>query len=130
MKDLTISANSTAKEIEPIVAAVHELIGMPTTGRSLNKKGICMEKEKITDFEYTGPVLEYVLKTNKTVRTIPRMGSYKGIPVIVSPIRNEDNEVIAAIGVVDLVGVVDISSAFSEYPKILDEVEEAKKRIE
>lgn len=129
MKDLTISANSTGKELEPIVATVHELIGLPTTGRSLNKKGIRMEMEKVLDFEYSGPVLEEVLKTNKTVRAIPREGTYKGIPVIVSPIRNKDNEVIAAIGVVDLVGVVDISSAFSEYPKILDEVEEAKRRI-
>jgi hypothetical protein len=129
MKDITISINSTAKELEPMVTAVHELIGMPTTGRSLKKKGIRMEMEKVLDFEYTGPLLEEVLKTNKTVRAIPKEGTYKGIPVIVSPIRNEDNEVIAAIGVVDLAGVVDISSAFSEYPKILDEVEEAKKRI-
>jgi len=127
-KDLTISVNSSGKDLEPIIRAVHELVGLPTTARSLNKKGIRMEKGQVLDLEYTGPVLEEVLRTNKPIHIIPAEGTYKGSPVAVSPVRNEDNEVIAAIGVVDIMGAIDISSAFSEYTKVLAEVEGAKKR--
>ena len=129
MKDIHISADSTGLDLEPIVTAIHELTGLPTAARSLNKKGIRMEKGEVLDIEYTGPVLEEVLRTNMTVRTVLIEGSFKGTPVVVSPIRNEDGEVICAIGVFDIIGVIDISGAFSEYPGILAEVEEAKKRF-
>ncbi len=128
MKDITISADSIGSDLEPIVKAIHELTGLPTTARSLNKIGIRMEKGKLQDDEYTGPVLEEVLRTNKTTRRVPNEGVYKGMPVVVSPIRNEDGEVICTIGVVDIVGAIDISCTFSEYPGIIAEVEAAKKR--
>ncbi len=128
MKDITISADSIGSDLEPIVKAIHELTGLPTTARSLNKIGIRMEKGKLQDAEYTGPVLEEVLRTNMTTRRVPNEGVYKGMPVVVSPIRNEDGEVICTIGVVDIVGAIDISCTFSEYPGIIAEVEAAKKR--
>ncbi len=128
MKYITISADSIGSDLKPIVKAIHELTGLPTTARSLNKIGIRMEKGKLQDAEYTGPVLEEVLRTNKTTRRVPNEGVYKGMPVVVSPIRNEDGEVICTIGVVDIVGAIDISCTFSEYPGIIAEVEAAKKR--
>ncbi len=128
MKDITISADSMGSDLEPIVKAIHELTGLPTTARSLNKIGIRMEKGKLQDTEYTGPVLEEVLRTNKTTRRVPNEGVYKSMPVVVAPIRNEDGEVICTIGVVDIVGAIDISCTFSEYPGIIAEVEAAKKR--
>ncbi len=128
MKDITISADSMGSDLEPIVKAIHELTGLPTTARSLNKIGIRMEKGKLQDVEYTGPVLEEVLRTNKTTRRVPNEGVYKSMPVVVAPIRNEDGEVICTIGVVDIVGAIDISCTFSEYPGVIAEVEAAKKR--
>ena len=128
MKDNHISADSTGLDLEPIVTAIHELTGLPTTARSLNKMGIRVEKGKVQDSEYTGPVLEEVLRTNKTTRRVPVEGTYKGTPVVVSPIRNEDGDVICVIGLVDIVGAIDISSIFSEYPGVIAEVEAAKKR--
>ncbi len=128
MKDICISVDSTGSDLEPIVKAIHELTGLPTTARSLNKMGIRMEKENVQDAEYTGPVLEEVLRTNKTTRCVPDEGVYKGTPVVVSPIRSEDGEVICVIGLVDIVGAIDISCTFSEYPGVIAEVEAAKKR--
>ena len=129
MKDIRISADSTGSDLETIVKAIHDLTGLPTTARSLNKPGICMEKENVKDAEYTGPVLEEVLRTNETARRVPVEGAYKGTPVVVSPIRNEDGEVICVIGLVDIVGAINISCTFSEYPGVIAEVETAKKRI-
>ncbi len=119
-----ISADSSADEIAPFAMAVHELLGLPVTMRTLNKKGVRIEKGKILDNNYTGPVLEQVLKENKVIRTIPTTGKYTGIPVIVAPVRNKEGYGIAAIGVVDVVGTVDLGLVFGDYPEVVKQVQE------
>ncbi len=121
---IQISADSDAEEITPFAMAVHELLGLPVTMRSLNKKGVRIEKGKILDNKYTGPVLEQVLKENKVIRTIPTTGKYTGIPVIVAPVRNKEGYGIAAIGVVDVVGTVDLGLIFGDYPEVVKQVQE------
>lgn len=86
--------------------AVHSLVGLPTTIRSSKQKGLRLENGKIIDRDYTGPVLEEVLRTGKTVRGVPKEGTYLGRNVVVSPIFSEDGKVIAAIGIVDLLSVL------------------------
>ncbi|KXS41511.1 DUF2111 domain-containing protein [Methanolobus zinderi] len=127
---LKICADSTAEDLEPIAVAIHTLLGIPITIRSMNSRGIRMERGIIVDREYTGPVLEEVIRTNTVVRTVPSEGVYRGKSVIVAPIRTLAGEAIGAIGVVDLVAALDILSMFREYPGIVDEVEEARKRME
>lgn len=121
---IKITADSTSKEIVPIAKALHELVGLPITMRSLNKHGVRIEKGKVLDYDYTGPVLEKALETNSTIRTIPRTGDYTGIPVVVTTLKNEDGYGIAAIGVVDVVGTIDLGSAFGDYPHIVNQVNE------
>jgi hypothetical protein len=122
--NIQISADSTAEDIAPFALAMHELLGLPVTMRSLNKKGVRIEKGKILDNNYSGPVLESVLRENKTMRSIPTSGKYVGIPVIVVPIRNKEGYGIAAIGVVDLVGTVDLGYIFGDYPEVVKQVQE------
>lgn len=121
---ISISADSPGEEIAPIAMAVHELVGLPVTMRSLNKKGVRIEKGKILDDNYTGPILEQVLKENKLIRAIPTTGKYTGIPVVVAPIRNKEGYGVAAIGVVDVVGTVDLNLVFGDYPDIIKQVQE------
>ncbi|AFV23070.1 hypothetical protein Mpsy_0861 [Methanolobus psychrophilus R15] len=108
---------------------VHALLGIPVTIRSKNYKGIRMERGVVLEKDYTGPVLEEVLRTNTLIRTVPSEGTYKGKSVVVVPIRAHEGDVIAAIGVVDLVAAMDILYMFREYPGIIDEVEEARSRM-
>ncbi|HLB70923.1 MAG: DUF2111 domain-containing protein [Candidatus Methanoperedens sp.] len=121
---IQISAESDAEELAPFAMAVHELLGLPVTMRSLHKKGVRLEKGKILDNNYTGPVLEQVLKENKLIRTIPTSGRYTGIPVVVVPIRNKEGYGVAAIGVVDVVGTVDLGLIFGDYPEVVKQVQE------
>lgn len=122
--NVQISADGSAEDISHFAMAVHELLGLPITMRTLNKKGVRIEKGKILDNNYSGPVLEDVLKDNKMMRTIPTSGKYAGIPVVVVPIRNKEGYGIAAIGVVDLVGTVDLGFIFSDYPEVVKQVQE------
>ena len=121
---IQISADSGADEITPFAMAVHELLGLPVTMRTLNKKGVRIEKGKILDNNYTGPVLEQVLRENKVIRIIPTTGKYTGVPVIVAPVRNKEGYGIAAIGVVDVVGTVDLGLVFGDFPEVVKQVQE------
>ncbi len=124
---LTISEDSGPEDLEELAVTVHSVVGLPTTIRSLKRKGLRLEKGKIIDRDYTGPVLEEVLETNKVARKIPTDGVYKGKHVVVAPIHSKNGKVIAALGIVDILATIDIPSVFQEYTSVLQEVEDAKK---
>ncbi|MCD5425248.1 MAG: DUF2111 domain-containing protein [Methanosarcinaceae archaeon] len=123
MATITISENSDASELKSLAFTLHHLLQIPTTIRSLNKKGLRIEKNKIVDNKYTGPILEECLSLNKTIRTVPKSGVYKGKAVVVSPLRDKKGNAIIAIGVVDIVTSLDISSTFKDYLEVITEIE-------
>lgn len=125
---LNICADSSPSDLEPIAHMVHTLLGLPITIRSLNSNGLRLEAGEVLNRDYTGPFLEEAIKTNQIVRGVPSEGVYKGKSVIVTPIRTLDGNVIGAIGVVDILAALDILSMFREYPGVVDEVEEARKK--
>ena len=103
-----LNEDAGSDELESIAVAIHTLVKLPTTIRSLKRKGLRLEKGKIIDRDYTGPVLEEVLRTGKTVRGVPKEGTYLGRNVAVSPIFSEEGKVIAAIGILDLLSVLEM----------------------
>lgn len=130
MPGIKLSENSTSEEILPVAKMVHELFSLPVTMRSRNKKGVRLEKGKVIDMNYTGPVLEKALLENCVIHTIPGKGAYKGIPVVVAPILDNEGTAIAAIGVVDVVCTIDLAAVFGSYPEIVSQVEEQKRNSE
>ncbi|CAD6493285.1 MAG: hypothetical protein DIAAKJNI_00463 [Candidatus Argoarchaeum ethanivorans] len=128
MPGLKISKDSSAKELEPIAMAVHQLIGLPVAMRSVNKKGIHIINGKVMDDEFTGTVLEQVLSEGRAVKTIPSVGLYQGVPVDVVPVFDCSGELIAAIGIVTDVIInqlgkkIDLPDLFRSYPDIAREV--------
>ena len=126
MTELRLSENSSSEEILPFAKMVHELFSLPVTMRSKNKKGVRLEKGTLVDNNYTGPVLEEALQKNCVIHTISAKGAYKGIPVVVCPIQDNNGNPIAAIGIVDVVCTIDLASVFGNYPQIVRQVEESK----
>lgn len=98
---MNLTNSSTGEEIVPVAMAIHELVNrLPITMRSQKFGGIRIEEGEVLEMNYTGPILEKVLKEGEISNETPQTGPYKGTPVIVVPLI-EDNEVIAAIGVID-----------------------------
>ena len=126
MTELRLSENSSSEDILPFAKMVHELFSLPVTMRSKNKKGVRLEKGTLVDNNYTGPVLEEVLQKNCIIHMIPIKGAYKGIPVVVCPVQDNNGNPIAAIGIVDVVCTIDLASVFGNYPQIVRQVEESK----
>lgn len=129
MSRLSISENSSSEEILPFAKMVHELLSLPVTMRSKNKRGVRLEKGKVIDMDYTGPVLEEALSKNCVIHTIPDRGAYRGIPVVVTPIQDSEGNAIAAVGIVDVVSTIDLASVFGNYPEIVRQVEEKKESL-
>ncbi|PXF50609.1 MAG: hypothetical protein C4B56_08470 [Candidatus Methanophagaceae archaeon] len=124
---IVVNEDATAEEIAPIAKAVNDLFVMPVAMRSRNKKGVRVEKGEIIDSEYTGPVLEQVLRENRVIHTNLLKGKYAGVPVVVAPIRNRRGDAVAALGIFDLVGTVDLGALFADYPVVLEQVRSYRK---
>jgi hypothetical protein len=123
MHSYVISSSSSAEDMEPVGMALHELLSrLPVTARSKEKPGIRIEEGKVVDRNYTGPVLEEVLRRNILIKQTPLSGDYQGVPVVVSPIREEGGEAIGAIGVVDITGIFDLATLMEHQSAILKQV--------
>ncbi len=125
MARLTISEDVGSKDLAPLALAINEIVRLPVTMRSARSPGVRVEKGKVLDDNYSGPVLEEVLATGKPVRTVPNSGPYKGVPVSVAPITAEGRAV-AAIGVVDIAGTIDLPEVFGAYADVVKQVQEKR----
>ncbi|OPY52549.1 MAG: hypothetical protein A4E48_01090 [Methanosaeta sp. PtaU1.Bin060] len=122
MVKLVISEDARGEELAPLALAINEAIRLPITLRSANFPGVRVEKDEVIESVYSGPVLEEVIRTGKPVQAIPDRGAFKGVPVSVAPIVVE-GKVVAAVGVVDVIGTVDIPEVFGAYANVVKEVE-------
>jgi hypothetical protein len=98
---MNLKASARGEEIMGLALAIHELVNrLPLTMRTRKELGVRIEDGEVLDFNYTGPLLEKVLQNGEVIRDIPESGPYQGTPVVVVPIM-EDDEIIAAVGLVD-----------------------------
>jgi hypothetical protein len=123
MHRYTFSASADATAFEPIVLAVHELLHrLPMTARSVEMLGLRVEDGRVIDRNYDGPILAEAIAKKQMIRTTPKSGAYKGVPVTVAPIRDDDGEVIGAIGIVDITGIFDLATLMENQSAILKQV--------
>ena len=123
MEQYIISASSRARDLTPVMMCVHDLLGhLPVTARSRDHPGIRIEDGKVIDEAYTGPILEEVLAENATLRVRPPAGPYKGIPVVVAPVRDSEGRAIGAIGIVDVTGIFDLAGFMEQSAEIRRQV--------
>jgi len=124
MPRIVISEDARSGDLAPLALALHEILRLPITMRSRGFPGIRVEKGKVLDDSYSGPVLEAVISSGKSIRTTPESGAYRGIPVAVAPIVVE-GQAIAAVGVVDVIGTIDIPEVFGAYGDVIKQVQGA-----
>ena len=123
MNRIIISEDSSADDLASIAFCIHALTGgLPVTARSIKRPGIQVEDGEIKSKSYTGPLLEKAIAENKVIRGIPPAGTYQGIPVVVAPV-NVDGKAIAAFGVVDTHGSMEIKTLMDQYEAIHKQVE-------
>jgi len=122
MPKVVISEDARPDDLAPLALALHEIIRLPVTMRSKGFPGVRVEKGIVLDDSYSGPVLEAAISSGKSIRTTPESGAYRGIPVSVAPIVVE-GQAIAAVGVVDVIGTIDIPEVFGAYGDVIKQVQ-------
>jgi hypothetical protein len=123
MARYVIAEDGTAQDLIPVLLCLHEIVHrLPVTGRTRGSKGARVEEGRVVDAAYTGPVLEQAMAENRMIRTTPKTGVYKGVPVIVAPIRDGNGAAIAALGVVDVTGLFDLATLMEHQSAILKQV--------
>ncbi len=121
MQPICISEDSPAEDLAEIALCVHRLFGLPVTARSRNKPGVRVEDGRVVSKSYTGPILEQVMAESRTMKVRPDSGVYEGIPVIVSPLLS-GGKAVAAIGVVDVTGSLDLKALMDQYSSLQKQV--------
>ncbi len=121
MSRLVISEDSRSEDLASLAIALNEIVRLPVTMRGIKHPGVRVENGMVMDDNYTGPILEEVIRTGKAIRTIPESGAYAGIPVSVAPIVAEGRTV-AALGIVDVIGTIDIPEVFGAYANVVAQV--------
>lgn len=123
MNRYILSDQATSPDLIPVCMAIHEMVGkLPVTARSKNNNGIRIEDGTVIDDNYTGPVLEEVLNTGELRKVTPVSGQYKGVPVIVSPVKDDNGATIVAIGLVDITGIFDLATLMEHQSTIIKQV--------
>jgi len=123
MDRFTLSCSAEAQDLEPIALAVHELIHrLPVTAKSRDRDGIRVEEGRVIDRHYNGPVLLEAIAKNKQIQITPSIGPYKGVPVRVTPFRDEEGKAIGAIGIVDITGIFDLATLMEHQADIIKQV--------
>ena len=105
MSRLVISEDSRSEDLASLAIALNEIVRLPVTMRGIKHPGVRVENGMVMDDNYTGPILEEVIRTGKAIRTIPESGAYAGVPVSVAPIMAE-GAAVAAIGIGDRVALL------------------------
>lgn len=123
MPGIVISEDARPADLAPLALALNEIIRLPVTIRSRSHPGVRVEKGDVVDDSYSGPVLEAVISTGKSIRTTPDKGAYRGIPVSVAPIV-VDGQTVAAVGIVDVIGTIDIPEVFGAYGDVIKQVQQ------
>lgn len=123
MDRYTISADAAAEDFIPICLAIHEIVGrLPVTASARDAPGIRIEEGHVVDRNYRGPILDEVIAANEIKKVVPKTGPYKGVPVVVAPVRDASGAAIAAIGLVDITGIFDLATLMEHQTMILKQV--------
>ena len=123
MPGIVISEDARPADLAPLALALNEIIRLPVTIRSRSHPGVRVETGDVVDDSYSGPVLEAVISTGKSIRTTPDKGAYRSIPVSVAPIV-VDGQTVAALGIVDVIGTIDIPEVFGAYGDVIKQVQQ------
>lgn len=123
MNRYVLSDQAVAADWIPICMAIHEMVGkLPVTARSLENRGIRIEDGAVADNDYSGPILEEVLEVGEIRKVTPSTGQYKGVPVIVAPLKDDTGKTIAAVGLVDITGIFDLATLMEHQSAIIKQV--------
>lgn len=107
MTPIKIETDIALGDLVSLALSVHNVLsGMPVVIKARDRPGILIADGMVRDIIYQSPALDSVF-TGGQVKTVKAdLGDYDCIPMYVSAIAGNDGRAIAALGIIDVSGML------------------------
>jgi hypothetical protein len=111
MEMLRISSDASGADLAPLAMSIHHITGhMPVVIKGKNKRGIIVEDGRISDSFYESQALNEIFEGKNCACVKPEGGRHAGLPIFASAITDKNGKTIAAIGIVDTSGLLQMKT--------------------
>jgi len=118
---LIITPNMPGNNLAPIAMPLHNITGgMPIVIKSKNNRGVLVENGAVNDIDFKSDVLDSVFIGERAKSVRVNNGKYAGALMFISAITDRGDEPIAAIGIIDLSGILNLKE-FMDTTAHIDE---------
>ena len=111
MDMLRISSDASGADLAPLAMSIHHITGhMPVVIKGKNKRGIIVEDGLISDSFYESRALNEIFEGKNCACVKPEGGRHAGLPMFASAITDKNGKTIAAIGIIDTTGLLQMKT--------------------
>jgi hypothetical protein len=111
MDMLKISSDASGAELAPLAMSIHHITGhMPVVIKGKYKRGIIVENGMIRDSFHESRALNEIFKGKTCACVKPEGGRHAGQPMFASAITDKTGKTIAAVGVIDTSGLLQMKT--------------------
>ncbi len=111
MDILRISSDASGPDLAPLAMSIHHITGhMPVVIKGKNKRGIIIEDGLISDSFYESRALNEIFEGKNCACVKPEGGRHAGLPIFASAIKDKNGKTIAAVGIIDTTGLLQMKS--------------------
>lgn len=111
MDILRISSDASGADLAPLAMSIHHITGhMPVGIKGRNKRGIVVEDGLISDSFYESRALNEIFEGKNCACVKTEGGRHAGLPIFASAITDKSGKTIAAVGIIDTTGLLQMKS--------------------
>lgn len=115
MDFLRTSPEVLGVELASLAMSIHQIAGrMPVVAMGRNKRGILIENGDVYNVVHESIALKEIFTGRNVACLKPKGGRYAGMPIYASAIIGKSGEPVAAIGLIDTHGLLDIKSSMDD----------------
>ena len=123
MSIIEISNDTPAEMLIRLAQAIHRATGgLPIALKSRERPGVFVDRDGSVHTDYESEALDRVFTDTARKKVKVDRGKYAGMPMMVSPVENQEGYPLAAIGVVDDLGTLSLREFVEISETIRDQV--------
>lgn len=114
-----ITTDSGMRDLASLAMSLHLVTGMmPVVVKSRNGAAVIADGGRVKEIESENGPLERMFRGEKVACEKVMKGRYKGIKIFVSAIVDQDNDAVAAVGIIDTSGLISLKESMDISSKL------------
>jgi hypothetical protein len=120
---LNITTDSSTRELASLAMSLHLVTGMmPVVVKSKNGAAVLADGGCVREIAGEHEPLERMFRGETTACEKVKNGRYKGIKIFVSAIIDQDDDTVAAVGIIDTSGLISLKESMDISSKLSSQV--------